>query len=164
MLHTREAWALAAVGRTAAFRRATAQARGALAHATTDQDPYWIAYFDEAELAGVTGGRLLELARRHPHEHAHTAAEEIRMALDQRGPEANRSHALDWIGLAECHVLVGDVTGAVDNTHHAVDAAAHTQSGRVRKQLAQLYPYTVGRDIPGPLREARNQIRDLPAT
>ncbi|MFI2184532.1 hypothetical protein [Streptomyces sioyaensis] len=164
MLHTREAWALAAVGRAAAFRRATEQARDTLAHATADQDPYWIAYFDEAELAGVTGGRLLELARRHPREHAHTAAEQIRTALDQRGPEASRSHALDWIGLAECHFLVGDVAGAVENTHHAVDAAAHTQSGRVRDQLAQLYPYTVGRDVPGPLREARNQIRDLLAT
>ncbi|TXC94038.1 hypothetical protein [Streptomyces sp. ISID311] len=98
-----------------------------------------IACFDEAELAGVTGGRLLELARWHPHEHAHTAAKEIRMALDRRGPEASRSYALDWIGLAECHFLVGDVTGAVGNTHHAVDAAAHTQSGGVRNQLAQLY-------------------------
>ncbi|MFE1775465.1 hypothetical protein [Streptomyces sp. NPDC059008] len=47
---------------------------------------------------------------------------------------------------------------------HAVGAAAHTQSGRVRQQLAQLYPYTVGRDVPGPLREARDHIRELLAT
>ncbi|BDH15789.1 hypothetical protein [Streptomyces hygroscopicus] len=68
---------------------------------------------------------------------------------------------LDWIGLAECHFLVGDITGAVESTHEAVGAAARTQSGRVRNQLAQLYPYTVGRDAPGPLRQARDHIREL---
>ncbi|MFH8573796.1 helix-turn-helix domain-containing protein [Streptomyces sp. NPDC017993] len=163
MLHTREAWAYAAMGRHAAFRRASGQAGDALSAAEQDE-PYWISYFDTAELAGVTGGRLLDLARQDPRQHADTAAKQIRTALDQRGPEASRSHALDWIGLAECHFLMGDVTGAVESTHHAVDAAARTQSGRVRTQLAQLYPYTVGRDVPGPLREVRDQIRERLAT
>ena len=163
MLHTREAWAYAAMGRHAAFRRASGQAGEALSAAEQDE-PYWISYFDTAELAGVTGGRNLDLARQDPRQHADTAAQQIRRALDQRGPEASRSHALDWIGLAECHFLMGDVTGAVESTHHAVDAAARTQSGRVRTQLAQLYPYTVGRDVPGPLREVRDQIRERLAT
>ncbi|WP_432002996.1 helix-turn-helix domain-containing protein [Streptomyces sioyaensis] len=161
MLHTREAWAYAAMGRHAAFKRASTQAEEALSSAGPDEEPYWIHYFDTAELAGVTGGRLLDLARTDPHQHAPAAAQEIRTALDQRGPEASRSHALDWIGLAECAFLLGDVTGAAETTVHAVSAAAHTQSGRVRHQLALLYPYTVGRDVPGPLREARDQIRDL---
>ncbi|MFE7003174.1 helix-turn-helix domain-containing protein [Streptomyces griseus] len=56
MLHTREAWAYAAQGRTAGFQRATAKAAEDLAAAGADDEPYWIAYFDEAELAGVTGG------------------------------------------------------------------------------------------------------------
>jgi hypothetical protein len=108
MLHTREAWAYAAQGRDAAFRRATAQAKEALAEAEPgDTEPYWIAYFDEAELAGVTGGRFLDLARQNPGAHADAAATQIRSALDRRGSEAGRSHALDWIGLAECHFLVG---------------------------------------------------------
>ncbi|MHB6904868.1 helix-turn-helix domain-containing protein [Streptomyces sp. DB-54] len=164
MLHTREAWAYAAMGRHAAFHRATRQAEETLTSASTEEEPYWIGYFDSAELAGVTGGRLLDLARTDPQQHAPTAASAIRAALDQRGPEASRSHALDWIGLAECSFLVGDVAGAAETTRHAVGAAALTQSGRVRQQLAQLYPYTVGRDVPGPLREARDDIRDLLAT
>ncbi|MFI9352520.1 helix-turn-helix domain-containing protein [Streptomyces lydicus] len=164
MLHTREAWAYAAMGRHAAFQRATRHAEDALSSADGVEEPYWIHYFDTAELAGVTGGRLLDLARTDPHEHAAAASQEIRAALDQRGAEASRSHALDWIGLAECSFLLGDVTGAAETTHHAVNAAARTQSGRVRQQLTQLYPYTVGRDVPGPLREARDKIRDLLAT
>ncbi|MFJ4365048.1 hypothetical protein ACIP4S_12945 [Streptomyces chartreusis] len=161
MLHTREAWAYAAMGRGAAFRRATNEATDALADADPGEDPYWIAYFDEAELAGVTGGRLLDMARSDPQQHAAPAAESIRGALATRGNEAGRSYALDLIGLAECHFLMGDMTGAVEQTHRAVGAAARTQSSRVRAQLGQLYPYTVGRSASRTVSEARAMIRDL---
>ncbi|WP_308409574.1 hypothetical protein [Streptomyces sp. A3M-1-3] len=164
MLHTREAWAYAALGRTSAFQRATAEAAEALADAEPGREPYWIAYFDSAELAGVSGGRLLTLARQEPQRHAEAAADSIRKALATRGPEAGRSHALDVIGLAECYFLTGDVTGAVEHTHRAVDAAARTQSSRVRAQLGQLYPYTVGRGASRPVSEARARLRDALST
>ncbi|MGW5231893.1 helix-turn-helix domain-containing protein [Streptomyces nodosus] len=162
MLHTREAWAYAAMERGAAFQRATKEAADVLAGAGTDDDePYWIAYFDDAELAGVTGGRLLDLARREPQQHAAKAADFILQAVTRRGPEAGRSHALDMIGLAECHFLLGDVTGAADFTGRAVEAAARTQSARVRTQLGQLYPYTAGRGVSPRVAEVRTMIRDL---
>ncbi|WP_411158285.1 helix-turn-helix domain-containing protein [Streptomyces sp. CBMA29] len=159
MLYTREAWALAAVGRTAAFNRATEQARHALADASLDE-PYWIGYFDEAELAGVTGGRFLELARRDPRLHAGHAEEQIRTALTRRGPEAGRSHALDRLGLAEVYFLSGDLTAAVAETHAACDVAERVHSGRVREGMAELYAYTVGHGISAPVREARARLRE----
>ncbi|WP_406321067.1 helix-turn-helix domain-containing protein [Streptomyces sp. NBC_00519] len=161
MLHTREAWAYAAMGRVSAFQRATGQAADALSGSGEAEEPYWIAYFDEAELAGVTGGRLLDLARHDPRRHAQAATDEIRDALARRGPEAGRSYALDWIGLAECHFLMGDVRGAVDHAHRAVDAAAGTRSARVRQQLGNLYPHTVGHGAPKAVGEVRARIRDL---
>ncbi|MGW3626504.1 helix-turn-helix domain-containing protein [Streptomyces sp. NPDC000880] len=161
MLHTREAWALSAMGRAAAFQRATAQAAECLAAAKQGEEPYWITYFDDAELAGVTGGRLLDLARQCPQQHAEAAATEIRQALAQRGSEASRSHALDRIGLAECHFLLGDLTSAVEEAHRAVEAAGSTRSSRVRDQLGELYPYTVGHSASRPVREVRDRIRDL---
>ncbi|MEN8655139.1 hypothetical protein ABCR94_32285 [Streptomyces sp. 21So2-11] len=162
MLHTREAWAYAAQGRTAGFQRATARAAEALAAAVPgEEEPYWIAYFDKAEFAGVTGGRLLDMARQDPRQHAERAATEIRRALAARGPEAGRSHALDRIGLAECRFLVGDIVGGAEETGFAVEAARHTQSGRVRTQLGQLYPYTVGHSASRSVRGARDSIRDL---
>lgn len=161
MLHTREAWAFSAMGRASAFQRATAQAAEALDSARDADEPYWIAYFDEAELAGVTGGRLLDLARQSPQQHARAAATEIGQALSRRGPEAGRSHALDRLGLAECHFLLGDLTTAVEETHRAVEAARATRSSRVRAQLGALYPYTVGNSASRPVREARDMIRDL---
>ncbi|MFI9149545.1 hypothetical protein [Streptomyces sp. NPDC053367] len=161
MLHTREAWTYAAMERPAAFKRATAEAAEALAEAGAHDEPYWIAYFDEAELAGVTGGRLLDMARQDPRGHADAAARNIHDALTRRGAEAGRSHALDLIGLAECHFLLGDVTVAVSHTHRAVDAAARTRSSRVRAQLGQLYPYTVGRSASRTVSEARAKIREV---
>ncbi|MFE9723701.1 hypothetical protein ACFYQ5_08920 [Streptomyces sp. NPDC005794] len=82
-------------------------------------------------------------------------------ALERRGAEAGRSHALDRIGLAECQFLAGDIRAAAAETTLAVDAARGTQSGRVRAQLGQLYPYTVGHGASRPVREARDSIRDL---
>ncbi|MFG2887858.1 hypothetical protein ACGFYV_37265 [Streptomyces sp. NPDC048297] len=161
MLHTREAWAYAALGRSAGFKRATAEAAEALADAGADDEPYWIAYFDEAEPAGVTGGRFLDLARQDPSPHAEAAVHSICGALATRGAEAGRNYALDLIGLAECLFLMGDVTSAVDHTHRAVDAAARTRSSRVRAQLGQLYPYTVGRSASRTVSEARAGIREV---
>jgi hypothetical protein len=101
------------------------------------------------------------MARRKPQQHAEQAAASIRQALDRRDQEAGRSHALDLIGLAECHFLMRDVTGAVEQTHRAVDAAALTQSSRVRTQLGQLYPYTVGQSSSRTVGEARARIREV---
>ncbi|CAM5288219.1 hypothetical protein SALBM135S_03615 [Streptomyces alboniger] len=161
MLHTREAWAYAAMGRATAFRRATMQAAEVLDEAGDAEAPYWIAYFDEAELAGVTGGRLLDLARQEPGKYAEAAAAEIGVALEYRGAESGRSFALDSIGLAECCFLAGDVTGGIEQAHRAVDAASRTHSDRVRKQLGVLYPYTVGRDANRGMRDVRDRIRAL---
>ncbi|MFE7275567.1 hypothetical protein [Streptomyces sp. NPDC057623] len=56
---------------------------------------------------------------------------------------------------------MGDLTSAVEYTHHAADAAGQTQSNRVRTQLAQLYPYTVGRSATRTVGEARARIREV---
>ncbi|MFI5808961.1 helix-turn-helix domain-containing protein [Streptomyces sp. NPDC051561] len=164
MLHTREAWCYAAQGRASAFQRATGQAAEALTDAGAREEPYWIGYFGDAELAGVTGGRMLDMARTDPRKHAEPAANSIRQALAIRGVEASRSYALDWIGLAECSFLAGDTVDAATNTQRAVEAAALTRSARVRSQLSALYPYTVGRSASSGLREARDSIRDLLST
>lgn len=160
MLHTREAWAFAALGRFAAFKRATEQAKQELADAGPQTDPSWIAYFDRAELAGVTGGRLLELARADTRAHADQAVAAIREALALRGPEAGRSNALDRLGLAEAYFLSGDVQAACGEIHTAVEAAERVRSGRVREGMASLYAYTVGHGASAQVREARSRLRE----
>jgi transcriptional regulator with XRE-family HTH domain len=160
MLHTREAWAYAASGRIGAFHRANGLAAEALSEAC-GEEPYWISYFDQAELAGVTGNRLLEVARRDAR-YAEDAAQEIQKAVEARGIEAGRGHALDLVGLAECSWLLGDVRAALNRTHRAVDAAEDTQSTRVRAKLRNLSADTMGRHAASaPVREARQRIHQL---
>ncbi|GAB3170211.1 hypothetical protein GCM10027059_36370 [Myceligenerans halotolerans] len=160
MLQVREAWAYAAMGRGAAFRRATDQAHDSLSAAgSEDDEPHWIAYFDEAELRGTIGGRYLDLAHHDPRAHAETALTEIGAALARRGPEAGRSHALDRIGLAECHFLLGDLSTAVDETHRSVDITLTSRSSRVREKLSELYDHTTSAKQNSAVRDARERIR-----
>ncbi len=140
MLHTREAWALAAMGRVTAFERATGAAEDALTAATPDE-PHWIEYYDVAELQGTTGGRLLELSYRDPTR-ADAAAERIGSAITARRPGRLRSSALDEIGLAEVSLIRGDFEEASRIGHAALDVAEQTSSDRVRIKLSNLHTLT----------------------
>ncbi|GAA3000471.1 hypothetical protein [Streptosporangium longisporum] len=139
MLHTREAWAYAALGRPEAFRRATDAAEDAFgAIREDDPDPDWITYFDAAELAGVTGGRYLEMSRRSS-QHAVVAVTHIGRALELRRRTSIRSLALDQIGLAQAHLRNGNLDEAVVVGSVAADTAGQVRSDRVRVQLCELH-------------------------
>lgn len=163
MLRTREAWAYANQGRLAAFRRTTSKAEDDLRSAVPTDDAYWISYFDEAELAGVTGGRLLEVAH-HKREYAEEAATHIERAVQMRRPQSLRSAALDQVGLAEACLIQGEPDEAARLGSEATDTVAKTHSDRVRVKLIELYdhidPYA---SVPA-VAELRDRIRDMLAT
>jgi hypothetical protein len=142
MLHTREAWAYARQGRVAAFRRATARAEETLDSSNADeQHPYWIEYFDQAELAGVTGGRLLELSHDRPALASETA-EHIDSAIRLRRGRRLRSVSLDRIGVAEARLIGGEVDEACRLGHAAADVSEQTPSDRVKVKLREFYRCT----------------------
>ncbi|MER6176515.1 XRE family transcriptional regulator [Streptosporangium sp. NPDC001681] len=148
MLHTREAWAYAALGRPEAFRRATDKAEDAFGEIrTSDLDPEWITYFDAAELAGVTGGRYLEMSRRNG-QYAAVAVTHIGRALELRRRTSMRSLALDQVGLAQAHLRNGDLDEAVTVGSAAADTAGQVQSDRVRVQLRELHAEIAARREP----------------
>jgi hypothetical protein len=136
MLYTREAWAYANQGRVSAFRRAVAKAEDTLVDARRDNDPHWIVYFDDAELAGVIGGRLLDLAHAG-HVPAADAAERIERAIALRPANSLRSTALDRIGVAEARLIQREHNEAARLGQLAIDVAAKTRSDRVRTKLAE---------------------------
>lgn len=145
MLYTREAWAYAKLGRTSAFRRATDKAEDTLCEAKPTEDPYWINYFDVAELEGTTGGRLLDLAQQDS-QLADEAAERISQAIALRRP--GRS-ALDQLGLAEARLIQGEMEEASRLGHQAAALVEQTPSDRVRAKLAELYQHSnVHADVP----------------
>lgn len=136
MLHTREAWALAALDRRTGFERATAAAEDAITEAHADE-PHWIQYYDLAELHGTTGGRLLEAAYNRP-EFADAAAARITSSIEARRGRGLRSSALDEIGLTEASLIRGDFPEATRVGNSALDIAEQTSSDRVHVQLSQL--------------------------
>jgi hypothetical protein len=138
MLSTREAWCYAHQGRMAAFRQATERAEAELEASNPEDDPYWIRYFDAAELAGVTGGRLLEHAR-IDRRVAAEAAMYIERAIKLRGEGHLRSSALDRLGLAEARRLQGEQDDAARTRLTAVDLGGQTRTDRVRVQPADLH-------------------------
>lgn len=160
MLISREAWCYANLGRVEAFKRATEMAEDELGRVgPDDNDPYWITYFDAAELAGVTGGRMLSLAQAD-RRHVKHAVSHITKALELRKPAALRSRALDEAGLAQLHFLSGDVEQAVSVGTQAVETARRTKSDRVRLQMSELYAASSAyRHGPG-VTELRDRMRE----
>ncbi|MCG5216949.1 hypothetical protein [Streptosporangium sp. KLBMP 9127] len=158
MLHTREAWAYAKLGRIQSFRRATGRAEEEFGHGRRAEDPAWIRYFDEAELSGVTGGRLLELAEQDPV-HAPEARSRIERALALRRPNSMRSYALDQAGLAEAYFICSELEQGVLAGRRAMEVAQRTQSDRVRVQVNDLYRKTVPHMREPAVRDLRDHIR-----
>lgn len=160
LLLTREAWAYARLGRPSAFRRASDKAFAEFSHVDVAEDPYWMHYFDAAELAGTIGGRLLELARQRPT-YAGEAAEAIDRAIALRRPERWRSAALDRLGTAEARVIQGEHDEAHRLGTLALESVAQTGSHRVRRKLGHIYERTEQYRSARPVAELRDLLEPL---
>lgn len=137
MLHVREAWAYAKLGRVNAFHRAVGHAEDAFANVRADNEPDWMRYFDIAELEGTIGGRLLELARQD-RRHAPLASERIARAVELRKSDRLRSSALDRLGLVEARLIEGNYEEAATLGESALEIVARTPSDRVQVMLTEL--------------------------
>jgi hypothetical protein len=163
MLHTREAWAYAKLGRVTAFQRATGKAEEALADSRLTDEPYWIGYFDQAELDGTTGGRLLELAHQNKRYAAETV-ERISRAVALRQSGRLRSSALDQIGLAEARLIEGECEEAAALGQSAAAVVEQTLSDRVRVKLVELYRASDAHASVPAIAGLRERIRSVLAT
>ncbi|MCK9903566.1 hypothetical protein MXD63_26385 [Frankia sp. Cpl3] len=160
MLFTREAWAYAQQGRLSAFQRATGRAQDAFRDVDPAVEPHWISYFDQAELAGVTGGRLLDIAHQAP-EYADEAATWLSQAVRARGVGSVRSTALDQLGHAEIRLVQGEFDEAARLGHAAVTTVEQTRSSRVRVKLGQFYRHAETRTSARPIAELCGRIKPM---
>ena len=160
MLYTREAWALSKLERPSGFRRACEKAKEKFAAAQPATDPFWVNYFDSAELTGTIGGRLLDMSRRKPV-YAGAAVEEIELAVQLRRADRMRSTALDRLGLAEAHVIQGEEGEACRIGHDALNAVERTRSDRVRVKVGKLYKRTERVKNNSSVAELRDRMRPL---
>ncbi|WP_228798718.1 hypothetical protein [Nocardia cyriacigeorgica] len=163
MLRTREAWAYGQLERPSAFRRACAKAIELHENIQTEAEPFWIDYFDKAELFGTLGGRLLELARRSPT-FASEAADQIAVAVALRRPDRLRSAALDQLGLAEARLIQGELEEGCRIGHDALTIVERTRSDRVRVKAAKVLARTQRVKDVAVVAELRDRLRPLVAT
>jgi transcriptional regulator with XRE-family HTH domain len=160
MLFTREAWAYARQGRLSAFRRTTSRAEDTFRDVDAAVEPYWISYFNEAELAGVTGGRLLDIAHQAP-EYADEAATWLNQAVEARDVGSVRSTALDQLGYAEIRLVQGEFDEAARLGHAAVTTVEQTRSSRVRIKLGEFYRHAESRTSARPIAELCARITPM---
>jgi hypothetical protein len=134
LLHTREAWAYALMGRVNEFHRAVGHAQECFGARDRSSEPNWMASFDEAEMEGVIGARLRDLARHDPTQ-APLAERHIRRALALRDPSRTRSRVFDVIGLARTRLATGEPEAACELIQSVLPMVVRLRSGRVRRKL-----------------------------
>ncbi len=160
LLRTREAWAYAQMGRVREFHRAVGQAQDSFAQRRPGAEPWWLDSFDEAELEGVIGARMRDLAGHDPRQ-APQAERHIRRALSLRDPSRVRNRAFDVIGLARTRMVADEPEEACALINQVLPTAAGLASGRVVRKLHDFAKEAERhRDLPV-VRETRDAIRGV---
>lgn len=160
MLATREAWGYAQQGQVYAFHRAVGAAQDAFTEQDASAEPRWLRGLDGAELAGTIGARFRDLAR-HDRAQAVHAVAYIGRALDQRGPDRPRNRAMDLIGLARVHLLIGEPDHACALVTDALPLLDHRHPGRLARKLGDFDREAVHYADVAAVRETRERLRGL---
>lgn len=138
MLRILEARAHACMADAVECPRALGAAEEAFSHAGAGTDPGWAQFFNDAELAGVTGVAFRDLAIHDPdqtHTHAAKARPWIQSAAGGRSPGFLRSRVLDLTSLALVDLFLGEPETAAHSAARALDLATSVSSTRVARNL-----------------------------
>ncbi|WP_175541620.1 hypothetical protein [Streptomyces aidingensis] len=126
--HAMEARALARTGDVRACEKALAESTRALESRNSDDEPEWITYFDEAELAAEAAHCFRDVNHaRRAVEHAHNAM----------SGEHVRSDFFATMVLADAHLRAGDVEEACRVALDAMDLGQSLKSARCVSYLAE---------------------------
>jgi hypothetical protein len=140
MLATRSARAHAQAGNATECIAALGRAETAMGRlGPTGDDPPWIYYFDEAELAAQAGACRLAL-RQYLQAQLYLSE-----ALRQQDPSYTRDRAIYHLRLARTQLALGDVEQACELTTDALDLARRGSSSRstweIREFRRELEPF-----------------------
>jgi hypothetical protein len=142
LLHTIEAWALAAKGRGQAMRRSLGQAEDLF---TADdggaRQPGWMSNFDEADLNGMQALAYRTLAEHDPAA-ASPAQWHARRALELRGGGHERSKIFDYLSMASACLLGDDPEQADHYARLVLQTIGQTSSHRTWDRLRAMRPLT----------------------
>lgn len=140
MLLVMEARAHAKRGEPRECHRALGLAHEAFSDSDSSTEPGWMSFFDEAELAGLSGVALRDLARRdvdHERAHASITRPYLVRATEQRSTAYLRSHVLDLDALTTADLLLGEPERAGEAMTQAIGLAERISSPRVVRNLGR---------------------------
>ncbi|GGV00643.1 hypothetical protein GCM10010245_04010 [Streptomyces spectabilis] len=126
--HAMEARALARTGGTAACEAALGAATRALESRNSDDEPEWISYFDEAELAAEAA---------HCFRDVNSARRAVAHAENAMSGSHVRSDFFATMVLADAHLRAGDVEEACSVALDALDLGEQLKSARCVSYLAE---------------------------
>jgi transcriptional regulator with XRE-family HTH domain/tetratricopeptide (TPR) repeat protein len=143
MLATREARAHAALGNKRESLRAVDDVHTAFAQRGSSEEPLWLSYVDDIEVAAQVGACYLGLGRA---KEASEALNETLLLLDQRAPHRVRDRVHYLSRLAKSHLLDDEVERACDVAAEALALSGTIGSARVGERLTEfreaLLPYS----------------------
>ncbi|AUG81357.1 hypothetical protein CFP65_6714 [Kitasatospora sp. MMS16-BH015] len=139
MLHTVEAWAQAAMGRSEAVRRVLGEAEELFVREADGPAPSWMQLFNEAELHGMEALVYRTLAEHDPGA-ARLAEQHARLALELRERTGmERSTLFDRITLASVYWISGEPDEAQVQAKLALALIGQTSSTRTWDRLREMY-------------------------
>ncbi len=136
--HTMEARALARLGDARGCDRALAEAVREFELRRPDDDPDWIRYFDEPEMAAEFGHCLRDLGRA-----ADAAQYASRSVAAAGGAGFVRSDFFATMVLADAHLAAGDLEQACVTALHALTAGELIRSGRCVQYLREFRQHLI---------------------
>jgi hypothetical protein len=139
LLHTDRAHALAKMRRIRETLTAIGTADDHFAHSTPDNDPPFMAFYNEARHAQFTGRPLFDLAilGHHPEQ----ATDRLTAAVAGNAADNTRSRAICLTKLAILMMTTGDPLQGTTIGHEALDAAGTLRSRRTADELRELARY-----------------------
>ncbi|MFD8609625.1 XRE family transcriptional regulator [Streptomyces sp. NPDC059631] len=136
MLHAARARAFAKMGDVQQTLRAIGLADECFEHASPQDEPLWMRYYDEAQHQGDTGHALYDLARSGfaPERSVHR----LQYAVDHHTEAYVRSRAISRTKLASLTMLTGDPQEATLIGQMALDEVGHLTSRRAAADMHEL--------------------------
>ncbi len=137
MLHTARARAFAKMGRVQDTLSAVGAADEAFAHARPDEDPPWMAYYDEPQHQGDTAHALYDLVMTAGH-HPTRARCRLQNAVAGHGDAYARARAFSQTKLASLLMATGDPREATAVGNAALGGVGRLHSRRVADEIREL--------------------------
>ena len=162
MLHASRGRVLATMHRVQGTLRAIGVADEHFAHSTPDNDPAFMAFYDDASHAQHVGHALRDLAMlgHHPEQ----AADRLTAAAAGYAAEHVRSRATCLIMLATLTMATGDPLHAATLGHQALEIADGIRSRRANEALRELSRYAAAHQDLEEVAHLRNRIATLLCT